>query len=180
MRVPTRQVGNKKGVRPWPCPLQNRLNWGHFTRFSGRDNYPQRRGTRPNSLTKAPLKPMISLTPLARRAKRRMVGRGPWDAGSRRPNGGRLYTDSASNYRPLSDLGHITSCLFQLVGSLRPGYAASFSPSFFHSNGERTLATESLNRTAGLRCWYAVASNSVQCTRSRAKSCSSSCASRWL
>jgi hypothetical protein len=34
-----------------------------------------------NSLTKAPLKPMISLTPLARRAKRRMVGRGPWDAG---------------------------------------------------------------------------------------------------
>src|SRR5262245_10727781 len=41
------RVGNKTGVRPRPCPLQNRLNWGHFTRFSGRDNYPQRRGTRP-------------------------------------------------------------------------------------------------------------------------------------
>src|SRR5215468_4887678 len=36
MRVPTRQVGNKKGVRPWPCPLQNRLSWGHFTRFWGK------------------------------------------------------------------------------------------------------------------------------------------------
>src|SRR5262249_23847592 len=48
MRVPTRQVGNKKGVRPWPFPLQNRLSWGHCTRFWGQNNYPQRSGTRPD------------------------------------------------------------------------------------------------------------------------------------
>src|SRR6266446_7886464 len=47
MRVPTRQVGNKKGVRSWSCPLQNRLSWGHFTRFWGQNNYPQWSGTRP-------------------------------------------------------------------------------------------------------------------------------------
>src|SRR5215813_9260828 len=31
-------VGNTKGVRPWPCPLQNRLSWGHCTRFWGPNN----------------------------------------------------------------------------------------------------------------------------------------------
>src|SRR5215510_5688575 len=50
MRVPTQPVGNKKGVRPWPCPLQNRLSWGHFTRFWGQNNYPQWSGTRPAPL----------------------------------------------------------------------------------------------------------------------------------
>src|SRR5262245_59131262 len=47
MRVSTRQVGNKTGVRPWPCPLQNRLSGGHCTRCWGQNNYPQSWGTRP-------------------------------------------------------------------------------------------------------------------------------------
>ena len=28
-----RRVGSKKDARPWPCPLQNGLRWGHFTGF---------------------------------------------------------------------------------------------------------------------------------------------------
>src|SRR5262249_48639978 len=44
----TRNQLNTKGVRPWPCPLQNRLSWGHFTWFWGQNNYPQWSGTRPN------------------------------------------------------------------------------------------------------------------------------------
>jgi hypothetical protein len=35
-------------------------------------------------------------------------------------------------------------------------------PGFFHSKGERTRATESLNRIAALRLPYSATSNSVQ------------------
>jgi hypothetical protein len=49
-----------------------------------------------------------------------------------------------------------------------------------HSNGDRSLATESLNRAAGWRSWYSARANSEQLPRSRSKSASSSLARRSL